>query len=206
MKPQRRPNGCGHAALLTQSLDNRFAVTHMPTPQRYDGRGSLFSRNTHTPKRRTISVNPAIPLNHVQGVIFDEATPCRRVRFFAEVICPVVSSSLNTWILQALAHGSGYERIASPGCSDRTIRRRIQAWAARGLTQQLHTLALAAYERMIGLNLDELAVDGCITKAPSGGGGSRPRTRGHERHHVRLASLDHRQRFAIDCKTRYHGL
>ena len=29
--PQRRANGRGHAALLAQSLDNRCAVTHMPT-------------------------------------------------------------------------------------------------------------------------------------------------------------------------------
>ena len=72
-------------------------------------------------------------------------------------------------VMAALVHGSGYERIASPGCSDRTIRRRLQQWAAAGLTEQVHTLALAAYERMIGLDLEELAVDGCITKAPSGG-------------------------------------
>ena len=72
-------------------------------------------------------------------------------------------------VLAALVHGSGYERIASPGGSDRTIRRRIKAWAATGLMQQVHTLALAAYARLIGLDLDEWAVDGCITKAPSGG-------------------------------------
>ena len=29
--PQHRTHGCGHDALLTQSLDNRCAVTHMPT-------------------------------------------------------------------------------------------------------------------------------------------------------------------------------
>jgi transposase len=72
-------------------------------------------------------------------------------------------------VVAALVHGSGYERIASPGCSDRTIRRRLQQWAASGLTEQVHLLALTAYERLIGLELDELAVDGCITKAPSGG-------------------------------------
>lgn len=33
----------------------------------------------------------------------------------------------------------------------------------------LHTLALAHYERMIGLDLHDLAVDGCITQAPGGG-------------------------------------
>jgi hypothetical protein len=68
-----------------------------------------------------------------------------------------------------LVHGSGYERIATTGCSDRTIRRRLQEWAALGLAKQVHVLALEAYERMIGLDLETLAVDGCITKAPAGG-------------------------------------
>ena len=72
-------------------------------------------------------------------------------------------------VIAALVHGSGYERIASPGCSDGTIRRRLKEWAAAGLAEQVHALALRAYDRMIGLELDDLAVDGCITKAPSGG-------------------------------------
>ncbi len=72
-------------------------------------------------------------------------------------------------VLAALVHGSGYERIASPGCSDVTIRRRLKEWAAAGISEQVHALALRAYDRMIGLDLDDLAVDGCITKAPSGG-------------------------------------
>jgi transposase len=72
-------------------------------------------------------------------------------------------------VLAALVHGSGYERIATPGCSDRTIRRRLHEWAAAGLAEQLHTLALRAYDKMIGLELEDLAADGCITKAPGGG-------------------------------------
>jgi transposase len=72
-------------------------------------------------------------------------------------------------VVAALVHGSGYERIATPGCSDRTIRRRVRAWAETGLAAQLHALVLAQYDRMIGLELGELAVDGCITKAPGGG-------------------------------------
>jgi transposase len=72
-------------------------------------------------------------------------------------------------VIAALVHGSGYERIATTGCSDRTMRRRLQDWAALGLAEQVHLLALEAYERMIGLDLEDLAVDGCITKAPSGG-------------------------------------
>lgn len=72
-------------------------------------------------------------------------------------------------VVAALVHGSGYERIASPGCSDRTIRRRLRDWAAAGLAEHVHALALRAYDRMIGLDLDDVAVDACITKAPSGG-------------------------------------
>ena len=72
-------------------------------------------------------------------------------------------------VLAALVHGSGYERIASPGCSDGTIRRRLKEWAAAGLSEQVHALALRAYDRMLGLELDDLAVDGRVTKAPGGG-------------------------------------
>ncbi|WP_406363901.1 IS5 family transposase [Streptomyces sp. NBC_01579] len=72
-------------------------------------------------------------------------------------------------VVQALIHGSGYERISSPGCSDRTIRRRVKLWAQMGISQALHRIALEAYDRMIGLDLDEISVDGCITKAPCGG-------------------------------------
>jgi hypothetical protein len=72
-------------------------------------------------------------------------------------------------VIAALVHGSGYERIAGPGCSDATIRRRLKEWAAAGVSEQIHTLALVAYDRMLGLELDDLAVDGCITKSPSGG-------------------------------------
>ena len=72
-------------------------------------------------------------------------------------------------VVEALVHGSGYKRIASPGCSDRTIRRRLKAWAALGIGEQVHALALRAYDQMIGLELADVAVDGCITKAPCGG-------------------------------------
>jgi hypothetical protein len=47
------------------------------------------------------------------------------------------------WVqFSALVHGSGYERIASAGCSDATIRRRLKEWAAAGLSEQVHALAL----------------------------------------------------------------
>jgi hypothetical protein len=35
-----------------------------------------------------------------------------------------------------------------------------------GLSEQVHALAPRACDRMLGLELDDLAVDGCITKTP----------------------------------------
>jgi hypothetical protein len=72
-------------------------------------------------------------------------------------------------VIAALVHGSGYERIATSGCSDRTIRRRLLEWAQAGHGQTLLRLALAAFDQMIGLHLDDLSVDGSITKSPCGG-------------------------------------
>ena len=94
---------------------------------------------------------------------FDPAHPlgCHRRRIPDRVVFEHV--------VAALVHGSGYERIASPGCSDRTIRRRLKMWAAAGIGEQVHALALRAYDQMIGLELGDVAVDGCITKAPCGG-------------------------------------
>jgi transposase len=77
-------------------------------------------------------------------------------------------------MIDALVHGSGYERIASEGCSDRTIRRRLKKWAKAGVAQHIHAIALAAYDQIIGLELDDLPVDGCITKAPCGGSKAGP--------------------------------
>jgi Transposase DDE domain len=72
-------------------------------------------------------------------------------------------------LVAALVHGSGYERIATASCSDRTIRRRLCEWAQAGHGRAMLRICLAAYDRIIGLDLAELAVDGAITKAPCGG-------------------------------------
>jgi hypothetical protein len=61
-------------------------------------------------------------------------------------------------VVAALVHGSGYERIATSGCSDRTIRRRVHEWAEAGLAQEVHALVLARNDRMIGIELEDVAV------------------------------------------------
>ena len=71
--------------------------------------------------------------------------------------------------LQVLVFGCAYQRIADHTCSARTLRRRRDEWIAADIHTRLHQLALAASDRIIGLDLDHLAVDGCSTKAPCGG-------------------------------------
>jgi hypothetical protein len=55
-------------------------------------------------------------------------------------------------VIAALVRGSGYERIATPGCSDRTIR----DWAAAGVSEQVLRAAL------VGATSDHLLKEGIV--------------------------------------------
>jgi transposase len=72
-------------------------------------------------------------------------------------------------LIQVLVFGGGYRRIADATCSATTLRRRRDEWIRAGVAEHLRLAVLAAYQRLIGLDLEHLAVDGCITKAPCGG-------------------------------------
>ena len=68
-------------------------------------------------------------------------------------------------LVQILVFGCAYERIADESCSESTLRRRRDEWIELGLMERLREISLDAYDRLIGLDLSEVAVDGCITKA-----------------------------------------
>jgi transposase len=72
-------------------------------------------------------------------------------------------------LIQVLVFGCGYRRIADHSCSATTLRRRRDEWISAGVAEQLRLAVLAAYDRLFGLELEHLAVDGCTTKAPCGG-------------------------------------
>ena len=72
-------------------------------------------------------------------------------------------------LIQILVFGCGYRRIADHTCSATTLRRRRDEWITLGVAEQLRLLVLDAYDRLLGLELTHLAVDGCITKTPCGG-------------------------------------
>lgn len=85
-------------------------------------------------------------------------------------------------LLQVLVFGCAYWRIADESCSATTMRRRRDEWIELGLMEQLREMVLEAYDRIIGLELSDIAVDGCITKAPCGGekAGKSPVDRGKQ--------------------------
>jgi transposase len=72
-------------------------------------------------------------------------------------------------LLQVLVFGCAYWRIADGTCSATTLRRRRDEWIEAGVMDELEEMARGAYDRAIGLELSEVAVDCCITKAPCGG-------------------------------------
>jgi hypothetical protein len=72
-------------------------------------------------------------------------------------------------LVQVLVFGCAYRRIADEGCSATTLRERRDEWIEAGVIDALRTIVLEAYDRYIGLELSEVAVDCCITKTPCGG-------------------------------------
>jgi len=85
-------------------------------------------------------------------------------------------------LVQVLVFGCAYRRIADESCSATTLRDRPDEWIACAVIETLRQIALDAYDRFIGLELADVAVDGCITKAPCGGekAGKNPVDRGKQ--------------------------
>ena len=76
-------------------------------------------------------------------------------------------------LVQVLVLGCSYATIADSTCSATTLRARRDEWIAAGFFTRLEDLCLEAYDRIIGLGLDNVVVDGCLVKAPCGGEGHR---------------------------------
>ncbi len=71
-------------------------------------------------------------------------------------------------LAQVLVFGCAYERIADESCAATTLRRRRDEWIEAGSMEALEEMALESYDRIIGHELSEVAVDCCITEAPCG--------------------------------------
>jgi transposase len=98
-----------------------------------------------------------LPERHV-----DHPLGCHRTRIPDRVIFEK--------LFEVLVFGCAYWRIADKGCSATTLRRRRDEWIEAGAMDALEGIVRGAYDdRIVGLELEEVAVDCCITKAPCGG-------------------------------------
>ncbi len=80
-------------------------------------------------------------------------------------------------ILIRLATGCAWvdvEALMGHAVSDTTLRARRNEWIAEGVFEALAAEALGAYDRVIGFDLSECAVDASLHKAPAGGEGTGP--------------------------------
>jgi transposase len=110
------------------------------------------------------TIEPLLP-------IVDDAHPlgCHR---------PRVPDRLCFWgILIRLTTGSSWvdiEAILDHQVSDTTLRARRDDWIAAGVFDRLQDEAIAAFDRIVGLDLSEVSLDGSLHKAPYGGEGTGP--------------------------------
>lgn len=64
------------------------------------------------------------------------------------------------------------ERLCGNKVSDTTVRDRRDEWIAAGVFDAIAAEAIGAYDRIIGLELSDVAVDGSLHKSPCGGEGT----------------------------------
>jgi transposase len=69
-------------------------------------------------------------------------------------------------LVRVLVFGCAYERIADASCSESTLRRRRDECIGLGVMERLRQICLDAYDRLIGLEPSEVAVDCAASPKP----------------------------------------
>lgn len=64
------------------------------------------------------------------------------------------------------------EHLLDGEVSDTTLRSRRDEWAAAGVFELIAAEAIAAWDRIMGLRLGDVCIDGSVHKAPCGGAGT----------------------------------
>ena len=95
-------------------------------------------------------------------------------------------------LIQILILGCGYRRIADATCSATTLRRRDK-WITLGVGERPRVGGAWPYQRLYGLELEHLAVDGCITKAPCGGQAAGPSPVDHRKQGLQRSTVTEAQ-------------
>lgn len=133
---------------------------------------SIIRRVTKLPERQGASPVPALEPYLIEPIWeqFSALLPEREVNHPLGCHRPRIPDRVVFGkLVETLVFGCAYRKIADEGCSATTLRDRRDEWIACGAMEALRRMALAAYDRLIGLELADAAVDGCVTKAPCGG-------------------------------------
>lgn len=69
-------------------------------------------------------------------------------------------------LLQVLRFGCSYQAIADTTCSATTLRGRRDEWIRLSIFAQPQQIALAASDRIVGLVLGQITIDGAAPKLP----------------------------------------
>lgn len=115
---------------------------------------------------------PALPSSITDALFAEFATliPARKSTHPLRCHRPRIPDGIVfTKLVESLVFGAAYERIADRACSATTIRRRRDESIAAGIFARLEQACLEAFDKVIGLDLANVSVDGCIVKAPCGG-------------------------------------
>ena len=78
-------------------------------------------------------------------------------------------------MLVRLATGCSFEdaeRLCGSVVSDTTVRSRRDEWIEAGVFRAIANEAISAYDKIVGLDLSEVAADGSLHKSPCGGEGT----------------------------------
>jgi len=67
---------------------------------------------------------------------------------------------------------TGWKQAAKLKVSDTTVRERRDEWIAAGVFETIANEAISGYDRIIGLDLSDVALDAGLHKSPCGGGGT----------------------------------
>lgn len=77
-------------------------------------------------------------------------------------------------LVARLVLGGSYTKHADHRVSATTLRTRRDEWITAGVFAALEQIVLKAFDKVIGLDLAHLSVDGCCVKAPCGGANTGP--------------------------------
>ena len=69
-------------------------------------------------------------------------------------------------------HWEDAEHLTGRVVSDTTARERRDDWIAAGVFEAIATEAISGYDKIIGLDFSDVAVDGLVHKSPAGGEGT----------------------------------